>query len=526
MSILSSLSHISWHAIAFSQPHGRAWKILDKNRLISDVIPSYYVCKKYESFARQLNGWGFKRLHQSGPGAYFLFSLPHKTSSLLEKYLTYDIYLSVPDLGCYYHESFLRDMSEITCLIRRLPPNLGKSTPFAEGEPNFYLISQEYPLPPPPRVMSSTTPQQGEEVLIGSIRARAASLDSSLALREPTLSRRLGRSSSVASAASDDIITVIPETVARASTAPEASVMHHQDSGRYYYRPSDQRGYSQHPPYPATNHGTSSYYDGHHYYGYDHVSSQGSLAQPHWSRSHQYHPGDPRLPSFHFPALPNRVAPHDSGIYPHESRVGYGYPDNSSPSLTTSVNCLTHPDIIDYVGHHPSSSGGQKREKKNVVVDVDPYAPIPISNSFKQVVDAHGTDTKCWGKEVHESSGEEDDFRQSFNAHSQGRSFNMGLKVEAFPSVGGHRNFCYNFLRYALLKEIFPLKYVFLSIGDVDGTLLWDAPVKKYTSIHPTPAMSADENSKCWWQVSWWRHDKTLSWNWCICTNENPYQQK
>jgi len=58
------------HVITW-MPHGRAWKILDKERLISDVIPNYYVCKKYESFARQLNGWGFKRLHQSGPGTFF-----------------------------------------------------------------------------------------------------------------------------------------------------------------------------------------------------------------------------------------------------------------------------------------------------------------------------------------------------------------------------------------------------------------------------------------------------------------------
>lgn len=99
-------------------PHGRAWKIIDRERLISDVIGNYYSCKKYESFTRQLNGWGFKRLHQKGP-----------------------------DHGCYYHECFLRTLPQLTCLIRRLPSNLGKSSPFPEGEPNFYVISQEYPLP-------------------------------------------------------------------------------------------------------------------------------------------------------------------------------------------------------------------------------------------------------------------------------------------------------------------------------------------------------------------------------------------
>mmetsp|Transcript_13349 Transcript_13349/g.24222 ORF Transcript_13349/g.24222 Transcript_13349/m.24222 type:complete len:428 (+) Transcript_13349:118-1401(+) len=114
--MLSESTHsdvITW------MPHGRAWKILDKDLLFSSVIPQYFVCKKYESFTRQLNGWGFKRLHQSGN-----------------------------DLGCYYHECFLRDLPKLTCLIRRLSANQGKSTPYPAGEPNFYRISETYPLPP------------------------------------------------------------------------------------------------------------------------------------------------------------------------------------------------------------------------------------------------------------------------------------------------------------------------------------------------------------------------------------------
>ena len=50
------------------QPHGRAFKIINKERFVRDIIPKYYVSKKFETFARQLNGWGFKRLHQTGPG--------------------------------------------------------------------------------------------------------------------------------------------------------------------------------------------------------------------------------------------------------------------------------------------------------------------------------------------------------------------------------------------------------------------------------------------------------------------------
>ena len=44
-----------------------AWKVLDKELLVEVVIPKYFVQTKYESFTRQLSGWGFKRLHQTGP---------------------------------------------------------------------------------------------------------------------------------------------------------------------------------------------------------------------------------------------------------------------------------------------------------------------------------------------------------------------------------------------------------------------------------------------------------------------------
>jgi len=54
-------------------PHGRAFKVIDKERLISEVIPKYFVCRKYTTFTRQLNGWGFRRLYQSGQdhGCYY-----------------------------------------------------------------------------------------------------------------------------------------------------------------------------------------------------------------------------------------------------------------------------------------------------------------------------------------------------------------------------------------------------------------------------------------------------------------------
>ncbi|KAL3804127.1 hypothetical protein HJC23_013646 [Cyclotella cryptica] len=45
---------ISW------MPHGRAWKILDKELLVSVVCKEQFKHEKFESFNRQVNGWGFK----------------------------------------------------------------------------------------------------------------------------------------------------------------------------------------------------------------------------------------------------------------------------------------------------------------------------------------------------------------------------------------------------------------------------------------------------------------------------------
>ena len=49
-------SHIiSW------MPHGRAWKVTNKELFVEEVIPKFFGQTKYASFTRQLSGWGFKR---------------------------------------------------------------------------------------------------------------------------------------------------------------------------------------------------------------------------------------------------------------------------------------------------------------------------------------------------------------------------------------------------------------------------------------------------------------------------------
>ena len=86
---------------------------------MAEVVPKVFVLRKYESFTRQLNGWGFNRLHQSGN-----------------------------DFNAYYHECFLRGLPHLVVNMKRQTPGQGKLLPHVEGEPNFYQIDRAYPLPP------------------------------------------------------------------------------------------------------------------------------------------------------------------------------------------------------------------------------------------------------------------------------------------------------------------------------------------------------------------------------------------
>ena len=56
--ILSDKQYL--HIISW-MPHGRAWKVNNKELLMEEVAPKFFGQSKYASFARQLSGWGFKR---------------------------------------------------------------------------------------------------------------------------------------------------------------------------------------------------------------------------------------------------------------------------------------------------------------------------------------------------------------------------------------------------------------------------------------------------------------------------------
>ena len=112
------LSQLELSDIITWLPHGRSWRLVDRQAFLSQIMPNYFSHSNYASFARQVNGWGFKRLSRKGP-----------------------------DYGSYYHELFLRGMPHVAKRMRR-PLKIGrKVAPDPKNEPNLEAISRRYPLP-------------------------------------------------------------------------------------------------------------------------------------------------------------------------------------------------------------------------------------------------------------------------------------------------------------------------------------------------------------------------------------------
>ena len=61
MKLHTILSNPEFQDIIAWLPHGRAWRILQHKAFEERVIPLYFRHGRYSSFARQVNGWGFRR---------------------------------------------------------------------------------------------------------------------------------------------------------------------------------------------------------------------------------------------------------------------------------------------------------------------------------------------------------------------------------------------------------------------------------------------------------------------------------
>jgi hypothetical protein len=66
------LSNPDFEDIVGWLPHGRSWRILQQKNFEEKVIPLYFRHGRYSSFARQVNGWGFRRItHGSDYNSYY-----------------------------------------------------------------------------------------------------------------------------------------------------------------------------------------------------------------------------------------------------------------------------------------------------------------------------------------------------------------------------------------------------------------------------------------------------------------------
>lgn len=122
MKLHNMLDHIAQYEPVLSevvswQPHGRCFLVKKIKEFAKEVLPRFFDQKKYASFQRQLNLYGFSRITTG------------------------------PDKGSYYHELFLRSRKILARGIFRKKVK-GTGTRMASNpdqEPNFFLMD---PMPP------------------------------------------------------------------------------------------------------------------------------------------------------------------------------------------------------------------------------------------------------------------------------------------------------------------------------------------------------------------------------------------
>ena len=76
------LSNPEYEDIIAWLPHGRSWRIVQQKAFEEHVLPHYFRHGRYSSFARQVNGWGFRRVtHGSDYNSYY-----HEVSGSLQQF--------------------------------------------------------------------------------------------------------------------------------------------------------------------------------------------------------------------------------------------------------------------------------------------------------------------------------------------------------------------------------------------------------------------------------------------------------
>lgn len=86
-----------YHVISW-MPHGRSWRVSDKDAF-KEVVCQQYLRIKYESFMKNVNSWGFRRIKKNGN-----------------------------DFGSYYHPFFQRDRPNEVAHMWRLKVGSGRDS--------------------------------------------------------------------------------------------------------------------------------------------------------------------------------------------------------------------------------------------------------------------------------------------------------------------------------------------------------------------------------------------------------------
>lgn len=109
--MLSELQKDGLDDVVSWQPHGRCFRVHKQKRFVKEILPLWFRQSRYQSFQRQLNIYGFKRLTTGR------------------------------DKGGYYSEFFLRSKRFLCARIQRVKVKGTKTRQASspETEPNFYL---------------------------------------------------------------------------------------------------------------------------------------------------------------------------------------------------------------------------------------------------------------------------------------------------------------------------------------------------------------------------------------------------
>ena len=114
---------VSWQA------GGKNFKIHDRKRFISVVMPVWFMRIKYSSWIRQLNNYGFKKIHEEGPNKGGTFGCKCSTSSTKEERIAEVVFISLPTI----HDVFISTIALCHAFFLKDEPLLAACRPDSKG---------------------------------------------------------------------------------------------------------------------------------------------------------------------------------------------------------------------------------------------------------------------------------------------------------------------------------------------------------------------------------------------------------